>query len=1070
MKHFIAIFIVLLPLYVLSQSKESNKYYQNGKELLEAKKYGEAVPYFQKSDSIDKASLKPNSKNYYRAELALTECNENLATQAYDGGRYDEALKLQTKVVDARKRISGDNNPKYARSLTKLALYYDYTGNYNEALRLETIAMNICKETVGDEHPDYAETLYYLAFFHDDLGNYNEAIRLGTIAMEIRRKALGEEHPDYATSLALLSVYYFRIANYSEAIRLGTIALEIRRKVLGENNAEYGKALSNMAVYYRMVGDYNEAIRMGLKEMEITRKTKGEQHPEYAISLSNLVSYYEKIGNYTEAIRLGMMAIEVRRKTLGEEHPDYAWALGNLAVLYHDIGNYNEAIRLGTIALEIRRKALGEQHPYYAVSISNLAFYNFRLGNYDEAIRLGTLAVEIRKNALGEDHHLYLNSLCELANYYEKKGNYDEALRLQTIATEKYKKVLGEEHSDYAISVSNLAAVYYDLGNYKEALRLGNIAMEVRKKVLGEEHPAYASSLSSLGHYSLVVGDYDKAADFYRRCYFCTNSFILKNFASMTTRDRANFWNKYSNFFIKDLTCAAYKISSAAPSQYDGDIIALAYNGQVFSKGLLLNAELEIQKIIEQSGDSTLAYRYYKLKTNRTQLDNVYATSLEERTVDADSLLKVIEAEDRQLVESCKELGDYTKNLSIDWHDVQKNLKDNDLAIEFAVFDDIDGKKFYAALVLKKGMKSPEFVRLFELDDFLKIKTSEYYTTPKLYDLVWKPLSKYLEGVTNVYFSPVGRFHTIGIEYLTDADGTFFAEKFDAYRLSSTRELALERTINPNRKAATYGGIKYDFSEDDWQDLKEQRDLKFKFDSVKIEFRDSPLISEVYRSGRGYLDGTKLESSTVANLLRSADYAVSAMSDVAATEESFKNLSGMSIKILHIGTHGFYESEEDLRNANLSFFTSSQQSSEDRSLSCSGLLFAGANSALDPHKRREIPEGVDDGVLTAKEISRLDFKGLDLVVLSACQTGLGEVTSEGVFGLQRGFKKAGAQTIVMSLWKVSDEATQLLMIEFFKNLTAGQSKRAAFLAAQDTVRAKFPSPLYWAAFIMVDGN
>ena len=159
-----------------------------------------------------------------------------------------------------------------------------------------------------------------------------------------------------------------------------------------------------------------------------------------------------------------------------------------------------------------------------------------------------------------------------------------------------------------------------------------------------------------------------------------------------------------------------------------------------------------------------------------------------------------------------------------------------------------------------------------------------------------------------------------------------------------------------------------------------------------------------------------------------------------------------------------------MENAGLKFFTDAkQQTQEDRSLSCSGLLFAGANSALDPRRTKEIPQGADDGVLTAKEISRLDFRGLDLVVLSACQTGLGEITGEGVFGLQRGFKKAGAQTIVMSLWKVSDESTQLLMIEFFKNLTAGQSKRAAFAAAQKTVRQKYPNPLHWAAFVMVDG-
>jgi CHAT domain-containing protein len=401
---------------------------------------------------------------------------------------------------------------------------------------------------------------------------------------------------------------------------------------------------------------------------------------------------------------------------------------------------------------------------------------------------------------------------------------------------------------------------------------------------------------------------------------------------------------------------------------------------------------------------------------------------------------------------------------------VQKNLKDSDIAIEFATVNDtVADQTMYVAFVLKKGMTAPETVTLFNTDDFWSIKPmKKYYTTPQLYNLVWKPLAQYLDSVKTVYFSPTGQLHTIGIEYSPNEDGKLFAEMFDTYRLSSTRELALEKEINPNKKAATYGGIKYNFTEDDWNELKGEGES----DTIQRGFQDAPLIAADLRGGGAdYLVGTRDESIAVANLLRSADYDVCALSGSVATEESFKSLSGTGLKILHIGTHGFYTSEGDMENAGYKFYkAASQQSDEDRSLSCSGLLFAGVNSTLDPKRNKEIPEGFDDGVLTAKEISRLDFQGLDLLVLSACQTGLGAITGEGVFGLQRGFKKAGAQTIIMSLWKVYDESTQLLMTEFFKNLTAGMSKRAAFIAAQSVVRAKFPYYEHWAAFVMVDGN
>ena len=174
------------------------------------------------------------------------------------------------------------------------------------------------------------------------------------------------------------------------------------------------------------------------------------------------------------------------------------------------------------------------------------------------------------------------------------------------------------------------------------------------------------------------------------------------------------------------------------------------------------------------------------------------------------------------------------------------------------------------------------------------------------------------------------------------------------------------------------------------------------------------------------------------------------------------------MEILHIATHGFYEPEGKKKSFSDFLTSGNKNNKEDLSLSRSGLFLAGAASAIDPVKRKDIPEGVDDGILTAKEISRLDFQGLDLVVLSACQTGLGTITGEGVFGLQRGFKKAGAQTIIMSLWKVDDAATKYLMTEFYKNLTDGKTKREAFVEAQDLLRIKYQDPRKWAAFIMVD--
>ena len=596
----------------------------------------------------------------------------------------------------------------------------------------------------------------------------------------------------------------------------------------------------------------------------------------------------------------------------------------------------------------------------------------------------------------------------------------------------------------------SLAFRYYKIGNYTEAIRLGTQALEIRRKVLGEEHPEYAISLNNLAGYNFKAGNYDESAKLCKQCFERNKNFVLKNFASMTEKERANFWSINSKFFSDRLPDFAYKHPTPT-------FATIAYNGQLLSKGLLLNAELEIQKLIEKSGDKEMEQRYYKIRSDREMLDKLYQIAPSKRQMSVDSLLAVIDNEERLLVESSKELGDYTRNLSISLENAQKILSKNDIAIEFAAAYSNN----YVALVLKKGMSVPEIVNI----SFSEADLSDCYTTSNLYNAIWKPLEKFLNGVENVYFAPSGKFHTIGIEYLSDDSGEIFANKYNAYRLSSTRELVLPHIVNPNKNAAVYGGLVYDFGRGDWQDLLDYQDEI----AMETSFRDLPDVSESLRAGITFLQGAKSESDEIVNILRNNKYLVSQGTGVLGTETSFKKLSGSGVKCLHIATHGFYEPENKEQKMTDSLMTNDKSNKEDNSLSRSGLFLAGASSALDPKKRADIPEGVDDGILTAKEISRLDFKGLDLVVLSACQTGLGEVTSEGVFGLQRGFKKAGAQTIVMSLWSVDDNATKDLMTEFYKNLVSGKSKREAFISAQEFLRNKYHDPRKWAAFVMVDG-
>ena len=1010
--------------------------------------YTEALRLAKTTMEIFKKALGDDDPNYAHAL-------SNLALYYYETGNYKEAIRLGTQAADIRKRALGEGHPDYAQSISNLAEFNSRLGKYDEALRLGNLALQIKKATIGEGSPDYAMALNNLARYHSNMGDYAEAIRLSSTATNILQRTYGAGHPDYALSLGNLASFNSAMGDYAEAIRIGTVAAETIKQIFGEGHPDYAAAIDNLSNYNYQAGNTTNAIELGTKAMEIRKRTLGTSHPDYATSLNNLAAYHAANANFNDAIKLQNAAIDIRKKTLGTSHPDYAQSIASLASYYCSIGNYNEAIRLGKQALEIRKNTLGEQHPDYAKSLLSLADFYSKSGKKDESIKLVSNAMEIDRQTLGDNHPAYAASLSNLAMYQSENGNYKEAIRLATIAMQIDEYNVGTSHPDFASSVSNLAVYYSNDGNYKEAIRLESIATDIRQKALGEDHPLYARSLNNLAAYNLIAGNYAVATEQLSKRYEITNSYILKNFATMTAQERTNFWSIHSTFFNYALPFAAYKNPTSAQS-------ILAYNGQLFSKGLLLNAELEIQKLIEKSGDQKLAERFNKIRSDRATLDHLYQTPAEKRHINADSLAAVIEKEEKQLVESSKELGDYTNSLAINWKDVQNKLTDKDIAIEFADFND-DGKHSYIALVLKKDMAAPQTVKL-------NVNTADpatFYTTTDLYNQIWQPLQKYMQGLSNVYFAPSGQFHSIAIEYLPDDSGELMAKKYNVYRLTSTRELAIDKPVNNEKKAAVYGGIVYNFSKGNWQDLKNSKD------EIVAEFRDIPDFDDeeeegTQRAGIGFLKGAQVEAETVTDILRDGNYLVSFGTNIQATEESFKQLSGTGVKLMHIATHGFYEPMGKKKSFSDFLTTGNQNNKEDLSLSRSGLFLAGASSALDPAKRKDIPEGVEDGILTAKEISRLDFQGLDLVVLSACQTGLGQITGEGVFGLQRGFKKAGAQTIVMSLWKVDDAATKDLMMGFYENMTHGMSKREAFAKAQDQLRQDYPDPKKWAAFIMVD--
>lgn len=1044
-------------IYNVNLNKELKTSYSD----TELKRISEMVCAYDSSDDTEKAM---QLKEY------ATSLN-NLISYNVSRGKYAEAIRLGTVEVEIREKVFGKEHPSCIESLGLLARCYSASGNYAEAIQLQIEITKAFKKTLGPENISYIKSLSSLIYLNSKLGNYTESIRLGTEAKEEMKKAFETAPQNYAIFLCNIAGYHLFVGNYTEALQLQIEATELLKKTLGSENANYAIALGNLALYNSKLGNYVKAIEIETEAMEIFKKVLGAEHPDYAMSLNNLTTYNLACGNYAEAIKLGTEAMEICKCVLGTEHPDYALSLNNLAQCNSKLGNYTEAVMLETNAMEILKKVLGIEHPNYATSLSNLAVLYSDLGNNAEAIRLETEAMEIRKSVFGTEHPVYAQSLINLAYLNTHLGNYASAKRNETEAMEILRSVFGTEHPDYATSLSNLAGLYSDLGNNAEAIKLETEAMEIRRSVLGTENLDYAMSLGNLADSYSRIGNYEKAYYYLKQQIERSNCYILKNLGVLSSNYQQSLWTtqfEYTYFSIFPFLVSKYKNKDSISELYN--------NACLFAKGILLNTGIEVRKLILESGNPILIKKYDILSTNINIYNRLVEKPIKERFINIDSLDRVIQKQEMELAREAKDYGDYTRNLVITWKDVQRNLKKDDIAIEFLNYPLVGmNSTMYVALTLKKGYDSPHMVTLFEEKQLKTIPENVYYTQTDVSDLVWEPLEEELKDVRNIYFAPSGELHRIGIEYLPISETNIIGDIYTVHRLSSTRQLAVVQDETKGKNTILYGGINYD-----------EKSKTISTDSASTkELLRSAFISRAnvgslsLRNTYEYLEGTKKEADLIAEDMKqhSAPYKYYCGSD--ATEESFKNLNGTKPMVMHIATHGFYYTEAETEKSHFSnreivlLAEGSQNVGkvvENKPMTRSGLLFSGCNHAI---RHERIPEGEENGILTAQEISTLDLRGLNLVVLSACQTGLGDIISgEGVFGLQRGFKKAGAKTIIMSLWNVNDESTMKMMTSFYHHYLEGMSKEKAFHAAQDELRKNSSAHQErpdWAAFILLDG-
>lgn len=976
-------------------------------------------------------------------------------------------------------------------------------GNYEEVIRSGRQQQKQFAKKERGEY-EYAELLYRMGKAHYGLGDYSEAIGCFEQGIGILKRLGGNNYSDMARYADRIVAIYFSQEDFNTAYDHADISLTYVNKALSRAMSELerdkkvinssptpqqldaviakmarqGEAIDrDMIIVARQltmmgysIADYTSALETCMDAVGPIREYSGECSFEY-IEIATLAgSICESLSDFEQAGRWYGEGIELSQKLdgAGSVRANILRRMGNM---YLKLGNYSKALASYEQSRSVYADAGMTGHPDYAQLLYDMGSFYTAAQELPKALSHTEQALAIQQKRFKEPHIKCIRTRIGIASILKAMGEYEKAEAHYDACMDS--KVILDFPEDFVTLCQGFADIFMFHNQYQGAADMLNSALELLEVRTENDNQLLRPVLNGLGYAYLQLKDYDKAFVYYSRLLEVEKKMVCDVFAFLPEAERAHYWAesyKYINGVFRTnrqgTVSGLRGIVYSSIQQGNAVSAPLLYNASLLNKGLLLETTVRMAQIIEESGDQALRKQFDRLQQLRRQLMKIDETHTPMPPEEVAELRKEAEALESTVISKSRQYGDFMKFAGIEWQDVRDALSEGETAVEFVCSTD-KGTAYYSAEFLQKGFEAPKHLFLFALtqNEREALMKGSVYDDNKLYGKVWSRLKPYLHERETIYFAPTGDLYNIGIEYLLIDGSVRMCEQYNMIRLSSTRELVREETAPKSSAAALFGGLNYNT---------DVADMSFyaSNNAVRGQRGRFETAGELRSAVWSYLKGTRQEVEEIEPCLSKNGYNAAKFTGDEGVEEAFKALSGDKTDLIHIATHGFYLPEESSENgAELQRIPE-----EDRALLRSGLVFAGANNAWAGDS--EIPDDIDDGILSAKEISLLDLRGTDMLVMSACQTGLGVVGSDGVFGLQRAFKKAGVQTLVMSLWEVSDEATKVMMVEFYKALMAGNPKRQAFRLAQEKVMAgafmmngkkeSGANPYFWASFIMVD--
>lgn len=798
------------------------------------------------------------------------------------------------------------------------------------------------------------------------------------------------------------------------------------------NEFGYMKTIANQGLLYTTMGRFSQAEKFTAEALTMRQEKLGATNMAVAASYNNYGVLHYNTGLYNEAEKDFAAALDVIKTNKQQTEMPYSIVLNNEAMLFQAIGRYEDAVKVLQDAIRVAAANTKTKSRNQLLFLSNLALLFQQMGKYTEAETIYT-GLEKRFDKGKPEYANLLNNFATLYLLMDKKDKVEQMLQQSASI---YKSNMGEQSPAYAKVISDLGNFYRYSSRYAEAEPLLEEALKIREATLEKLHPLYVQSQEDLAILQWKKKDYAKAYTLYHEVMEKTLDFINRYFTPMSEAEKTKYWDMMSPRFQRFDNFALDAMTTIKQIVFD----LLEY--RIATKGILLSSTKKISETILNSGNEQLVADYAAWIDSKEQLTRLYVYSkeeLREQDVNLDSLESATNAMEKRLSQSSKDFSQFFFTSKVTFAELQKELKADEALIEIIRLRNFDQTLTtdakYVALIVTKSSPQPEVVLL---NNGTEMDTKLYKTYRKSmvnrvndeqsYTQYWAPIDTKLKGKKKIYISLDGVYNQISLYTLKKPAGDFLINQYDVVLISSAKDLVANsgtKNNTPSKKATLIGFPIYS--------------------SAKIP----------------ELPATKTEVDGINKLLKSSGYQVAEYTQREATESNLKLASKLSI--LHIATHGYFL--QDVEKASWPIGVSADNA-KDNVLLRSGLMLTGASEAAQENAGLD---STSNGIITSYEAMNLDLKGTSLVVLSACETGLGEIKAgEGVYGLQRAFLVAGAEAIIMSLWKVNDEATQQLMNNFYTNWIKTGDKQKAFKQAQLQLMTKYKEPYYWGAFVMME--